>query len=87
MNKITNIEPLGFPWKTQDPFLFCAYHRDEYPKGNDKMGIDFEELRGRNIGQDFTVKDGWRMYHGSNILVFLIIHTEVLKRSLSTKKE
>ena len=67
MNKILNIEPLGFPWKTQDPFLFCAYHRDEYPKGNSKMGVEFEELRGRNVGQDFVLKDGWRMYHGSNI--------------------
>ncbi|MFT5885426.1 MAG: redox-sensitive bicupin YhaK (pirin superfamily) [Arcticibacterium sp.] len=67
MNKILNIEPLGFPWKTQDPFLFCAYHRDEYPKGNTAMAVDIEELKGRNIGQDFTVKDGWRMYHGSNI--------------------
>jgi redox-sensitive bicupin YhaK (pirin superfamily) len=67
MNKILNIEPLGFPWKTQDPFLFCAYHRDEYPKGNSKMGVEYEELRGRNIGQDFILKDGWRMYHGSSI--------------------
>lgn len=67
MEKIINIEPLGFPWKTQDPFLFCAYHRDEYPKGNSSMGVDFENLKGRNIGQDFVVKDGWRMYHGSNM--------------------
>lgn len=67
MDKIINIEPLGFPWKTQDPFLFCAYHRDEYPQGNAKMGVDFEQLKGRNVGQDFTIKDGWRMYHGSTI--------------------
>ena len=67
MNKLINIEPLGFPWRTQDPFLFCAYHRDEYPKGNSKMGADFELLKGRNIGQDFTIKDGWRMYHGTNM--------------------
>ncbi|MEE9432019.1 MAG: pirin family protein [Melioribacteraceae bacterium] len=66
-NKIINIEPLGFPWKTKDPFLFCAYHRDKYPKGNEKMGVDSENLVGRNIGQDFTIKDGWRMYHGSSI--------------------
>lgn len=64
MTKILNIEPLGFPWKTQDPFLFCAYHRDEYPKGNSNLGLDLEQLKGRNIGQDFTIKDGWRMYHG-----------------------
>jgi redox-sensitive bicupin YhaK (pirin superfamily) len=67
MNKILNIEPLGFPWKTQDPFLFCAYHRDEYPKGDSKMGVGIDLLKGRNIGQDFVVKDGWRMYHGSSI--------------------
>ena len=67
MTKILNIEPLGFSWKTQDPFLFCAYHRDEYPKGNSKMGLESEQLRGRNIGQDFFTKDGWRMYHGKNI--------------------
>ncbi|MFK8038121.1 MAG: pirin family protein [Crocinitomicaceae bacterium] len=66
-NNILNIEPLGFPWKTQDPFLFCAYHRDEYPKGNSNMGVHTNELQGRNIGQDFMIKDGWRMYHGSNI--------------------
>ncbi|HSM64147.1 MAG TPA: pirin family protein, partial [Gillisia sp.] len=64
--KIKNIKPLGFPWETQDPFLFCAYHRDEYPKGNEKMGPAVP-LDGRNIGQDFTIKDGWRMYHGSKI--------------------
>jgi redox-sensitive bicupin YhaK (pirin superfamily) len=67
MSKIINIEPLGFPWKTKDPFIFCAYHRDEYPKGNEKMGLDFEQLKGRNIGQDFVIKDGFRMYHGNNI--------------------
>ncbi len=67
MRKIINIEPLGFPWKTQDPFLFCAYHRDEYPKGNSDMGVDTEALKGRSVGQDFTIKEGWRMYHGSNI--------------------
>ncbi len=64
---IKNIKPLGFPWETQDPFLFCAYHRDEYPNGNTSMGVDIEQLKGRNVGSDFTIKDGWRMYHGSNI--------------------
>lgn len=64
---ILSIKPLGFPWETQDPFLFCAYHRDEYPAGNGSMGVKPEELRGRNIGQDFMIKDGWRMYHGSTV--------------------
>ncbi|WP_321345864.1 pirin family protein [uncultured Draconibacterium sp.] len=64
-NSILQIEPLGSPWKAQDPFLFCAYHHDEYPKGNDKMGPEADQLKGRNIGQDFTGKDGFSMYHGS----------------------
>lgn len=65
-NKIIQIKPLEFPWETQDPFLFCAYHRDEYPKGDDQMGISSDFLKGRNIGQDFELKDGFRMYHGSH---------------------
>ena len=66
-NKILHIKPLGFPWETQDPFLFCAYHRDEYPKGDQGMGLGPEDKQGRNIGQDFVIKDGFRMYHGSHI--------------------
>lgn len=63
---IKNIIPLGFPWETQDPFLFCVHHMDHYPKGNEHLGPD-ASLAGRAIGQDFTVKDGWRMYHGSKV--------------------
>ncbi|WP_367390426.1 pirin family protein [Lewinella sp. LCG006] len=63
---ILQVSPLGFPWKTQDPFLFCVYHADDYPKGNDIMGPD-ASLAGRNLGQDFVIKDGWRMYHGSQV--------------------
>ena len=63
---IKRIKPLNFPWETSDPFLFCVHHADAYPKGNEAMGPD-ASLEGRNIGQDFTIKDGWRMYHGSKI--------------------
>ena len=66
-SSIKSVSPLGFPWQTQDPFLFCAYHRDEYPEGNATMGVDLEKLKGRNMGSDFTIKDGWRMYHGNTI--------------------
>jgi quercetin 2,3-dioxygenase len=55
--------PLGFPWATVDPFLFCAYHDDKYPAGNEKLG-PAASLAGRDLGQDFAGKDGWRMYHG-----------------------
>ena len=63
---ILKIKPLGFPWETLDPFIFCVHHRDEYPKGNEEMGPAVS-LEGRNIGQDFILKDGWRMYHGQKI--------------------
>ncbi len=66
-DKIIAVKPMNSPWETQDPFLFCAYHRDEYPKGNDQMAPDRSLMEGRSIGQDFTIKDGWRMYHGRSI--------------------
>jgi len=56
--------PLGFPWETSDPFLFCVHHDDAYPAGNERMG-PAASLAGRSLGQDFTVKDGFRMYHGA----------------------
>ncbi len=57
---------LGMPWQTLDPFLFCVYHRDHFPKGNQKLG-PASSLAGRHIGQDFVIKDGWRMYHGAEV--------------------
>ena len=60
---IVDVSPLSGRWQTQDPFLFCVHHIDNYPRGNDRLGPD-APLSGRNIGQDFEGKDGWRMYHG-----------------------
>jgi quercetin 2,3-dioxygenase len=65
-NPILSAQALGFPWATQDPFLFCAYHDDAYPAGNGQFGPD-ASLRGRDIGQDFSRKDGWSMYHGEHV--------------------
>ncbi len=65
-NVILNTAPLGFPWLPPDPFLFCAYHDDAYPAGNESLGPQ-ASLQGRNIGSDFEGIDGWRMYHGENI--------------------
>lgn len=58
-----NLKPLGFQWEVKNPFIFCAHHHDQYPKGNEVMGPS-ASLEGRDLGQDFTLKDGWRMYHG-----------------------
>ncbi|MEO9474709.1 MAG: pirin family protein [Cyclobacteriaceae bacterium] len=66
MSSIKNSKALGFPWETQDPFIFCAYHADSYPEGNEKLGPK-ASLEGRNIGQDFQGKDGWSMYHGTTV--------------------
>jgi redox-sensitive bicupin YhaK (pirin superfamily) len=63
---ILAIKPLGFPWETADPFLFCAYHDDAYPRGNGELG-PAASLAGRDIGQDFSRRDGWSMYHGDSV--------------------
>lgn len=63
---ILHTEPLAFPWQTADPFLFCVFHDDAYPQGNETLG-PLASLAGRDIGQDFAGKDGWRMYHGQTI--------------------
>lgn len=67
MNPIIKIKPLGFQWETQDPFLFCVHHEDYFPKGNEHMGPDKSYLQGRHMGDDFIIKDGFRMYHGKTV--------------------
>ncbi len=66
MEAIQSIKAMGFQWQTQDPFLFCVHHEDNYPEGNDKMGPS-ASLSGRQLGSDFHIKDGWRMYHGKSV--------------------
>ncbi len=63
---ILKIRDLGFQWETNNPFLFCVHHLDNYPRGNTQMGPD-ASLESRRLGNDFVLKDGWRMYHGLNI--------------------
>jgi redox-sensitive bicupin YhaK (pirin superfamily) len=64
MSAILATLPLqGPPWPTLDPFLFCVHHKDDYPAGD----ADFRpraSLAGRNIGSDFSGREGWSMYHG-----------------------
>ncbi|MEO8360790.1 MAG: pirin family protein [Vicinamibacteria bacterium] len=65
-SSVISVRPLGFPWETSDPFLFCVHHNDAYPAGNEQFG-PADVLTGRDIGQDFSRKDGWSMYHGDVI--------------------
>ena len=41
--------PTAGPSPTGDPYLFCVYHKDNYPAGNDKM-----EAPRRGNGSDFN---------------------------------
>ena len=54
------------PWRTFDPFLFCVHHQDHYPPGDEKLA-PIADLKGRNIGSDFSQRDGWSMYHGQSV--------------------
>jgi redox-sensitive bicupin YhaK (pirin superfamily) len=63
---IIRTDKLDFNWFVANPFLFCAHHLDYYPQGTETMTPD-ASLEGRNIGQDFTAKDGWRMCHGQGV--------------------
>lgn len=59
--------PLGPLWPTLDPFLFCAHHDDAYPAGTAQHGVESVDLDGRQVGSDFSRKDGWSMYHGEEV--------------------
>jgi quercetin 2,3-dioxygenase len=58
---VSNLPSAG-PFQTPDPFLFCVYHKDDYPAGNAKM----EAPRVGN-GADFDPSAPYRMYHGDRV--------------------
>ncbi len=63
---IVQVQQLGFQWQAESPFLVTMHHRDMYPPGNEEQGPNVS-LEGRNLGEDFTIKDGFRMYHGKTV--------------------
>lgn len=66
-NPVLQTAPLpNGPWPTLDPFLFCVHHLDRYPAGNGSFGPK-ASTAGRQIGQDFSGKDGWSLYHGDRV--------------------
>jgi quercetin 2,3-dioxygenase len=66
MNTIFETQPMGFTWQCYDPFLFCAHHEDYYPEGNADMSPK-ASMDGRHLGDDFIIKEGFRMYHGKKV--------------------
>lgn len=61
-NVILKTQPLSFPLPALDPWLFCVYHKDDYPAGNEKM-----EAPRKGNGADFNPSAPYRMYHGDRI--------------------
>ncbi|KAI9357963.1 RmlC-like cupin domain-containing protein [Zopfochytrium polystomum] len=64
LSLITNRGKLSVPapFEVQNPFLFCVYHKDLYPAGNERM-----EAPKRGNGADFNPNAPYRMYHGDRI--------------------
>lgn len=58
--KILKLRPGPMP--TADPFLFCVYHKDEYPQGSTNMEAPYP-----GNGMDFDPDADYRMYHGTSI--------------------
>ena len=65
-NSVIATKKLSFPWETEDPFLYCVHHLDNYPAGNAELG-PAASLEGRDMGQDFDPREDWRMYHGEAV--------------------
>jgi redox-sensitive bicupin YhaK (pirin superfamily) len=63
---VISTKRLAFPWETEDPFLYCVHHLDDYPAGNAELG-PAASLVGRDMGQDFDPREEWRMYHGEKV--------------------
>jgi redox-sensitive bicupin YhaK (pirin superfamily) len=64
--KIQKIQEIKFQWEMESPFIACMHHNDAFPKGNENQGPDVS-LSGRNLGSDFSGKDGFSMYHGESV--------------------
>lgn len=58
------VTPIGMHWDTEDPFIFASHHEDDYPHGNRQQAPPLEEISGRDLGRDYEMRMGYRMYHG-----------------------
>ena len=67
MSAIRQVAPLQNQWPGLDPFIFAVHHNDEFPAADGQTMRPSDSLEGRDIGQDFSGKDGWSMYHGDTV--------------------
>jgi hypothetical protein len=51
---VISTKRLGFPWETEDPFLYCVHHLDDYPAGNAELG-PAASLEGRDMGAGISL--------------------------------
>ena len=65
-DSVFDLVPLSMPWIGLDPFIFTVHHVDHYPAGNEIQGPQLG-VAGRQIGADFSYRDGWSMYHGRQV--------------------
>lgn len=65
--KILDIKDFSFRDEVGDPFIIRMHHLDNYPKGNGKMGVQKEELKHKNLGEDFDFNSPFKMYYGKDV--------------------
>jgi redox-sensitive bicupin YhaK (pirin superfamily) len=63
---ILRTQSLASAWETIDPFLVCAHHVDDYPRGTPELGPN-ASLAGHTLGHDMQGHGGWRMYFGRTV--------------------
>lgn len=66
MDPVLDLTELTMPWVGRDPFIMTVHHVDHFPAGNEAQGPE-APLVGRNLGSDFSYRDGWSMYHGIQV--------------------
>lgn len=65
--KIISINDFNFREEVSDPFIIRMHHVDHYPKSNGNMGVSNEDLKGKNIGNDFDFSSDFKMYYGEEV--------------------
>ena len=60
---VVAVTPLGFPWQTSDRSSSASTTTTPTPPATSAWARR-RRSPGRDLGQDFEGKDGWRMYHG-----------------------